>query len=132
MTDRADIRRDAVIMFFSAAIFGFFGFGYLQGRGTYPAELFGLMIWSLRGGAVGFGLAGLLALAGLPASRVLYAIVGGLTAVVFVVIGIWHFLVQSLPAFTGAIFLFFGLFNGNGVYRALRPRKPGEPRNDPM
>ncbi|MFG0251722.1 MAG: hypothetical protein ACF8NJ_02475 [Phycisphaerales bacterium JB038] len=124
MTDRADIRRDAVIMFFSAAIFGFFGFGYLKGQGTYPQELFQLMIWSLRGGAVGFALAGLLAVVGLPASRVLYSIVGGLTAVVFVVIGVWHLLVPTLPNLTGGIFLFFGLFNGNGVYRALKPAKP--------
>lgn len=124
MADKADIRRDAVLMFFSAAIFGFFGFGYFTGPGSYPVALYELMVWSLRGGAIGYALAGLLALAGLPVSRPLYAIVGGLTALIFIVIGIWHFLVPTLPNLTGVIFLFFGLFNGSGVYRMFRPAPP--------
>ncbi len=49
MTDRADIRRDAVIMFFSAAIFGYFGFaGLVHSAG--PVALFKLTLWSLQGG----------------------------------------------------------------------------------
>jgi hypothetical protein len=123
MADKTDIRRDAVSMFFSAAIFGFFGFMW-SGPGTYPVPLYELMIWSLRGGAIGYALAGVLALAGLPVARPVYAAVGGITALIFVVIGVWHFVVPGLPAFTGALFLFFGLFNGHGVYRMFRPAPP--------
>lgn len=121
MANKADIQRDAIAMFFSAAIFGFFGFLFQQGG--YPRELFLLMIWSLRGGALGYATAGALALAGLPASRLLYAAVGGITAILFILIGIWHFVV-GLPALTGGLFLFFGLFNGQGVYRMFRPPAP--------
>jgi len=130
MADKSQVRGDAIIMLFSAAIFAYFGF--TLSNISYPPVLFAIMIWSLRFGAIAFGISGLLALAGTPFAVWLYSISAVLTSLAFIVVGIWHVVdpaIRQNALFTGLIFLAFGLFNGQGAWRSLvaRPRSNDSP-----
>lgn len=131
MTQKPETRSDVVIMFFSAAIFAFFGFRL--GQGSLPVALYLLIIWSLRGGAVLFGLSGILALARVRMADVLYAVAGAVTGVLFIIAGVWLLLVAGIGNATGIILLLFGLWNSYSALRSLGltgARSPTAPHDE--
>ncbi|MHC4948983.1 MAG: hypothetical protein ACYTG1_12100 [Planctomycetota bacterium] len=113
-------------MFFSAAVFGLFGFYMFSGNQSQL--LFDLVVWSLRGGAIGFAVAGVLALLRVPMAEAFYLLVSAVTAVLFAVTGIGHLVDPAVGNFNGLLLLLFAAWNGWGTWegiRAMRAAPPG-------
>lgn len=106
-------------MFISAAIFGFFGFMYFSGQQTML--LFQLVLWSVRGGAIGFALAGVLTLLRVPGAVAFYMLVSVATVIMFAITGVWHFLDPTVGNLNGVLLLLFAGWNGHGIWRELQP-----------
>jgi hypothetical protein len=129
-------------MFLSAGIFAYFGFagGWAhQYTTTTPPVLLPMVVvlkWTLRAGAIGMGLAAILTMGGSIAGPLLYAIVGLLTALAFVTVGIWE-MTNSQGYYSGvpAIILFvFAAWNGfnswMGLKEALNNRRTIDSRDE--
>ena len=123
---RNDPNREAtgqVWMFISAALFGYFGFGVgwdHTGMDGQFLPFVAIIEWSLKGGAIGFGLAGLLCfVAGRPAEFV-YAVVGLLTAFGFVLGATLDILDTQHTAMSPLLLFIFAGFNGWSSFVALR------------
>src|SRR5262245_16625951 len=92
----SDARSQVFFMLVSAGIFAYFGYGSSwphQYTTTTPPVLVPMVVvlkWTLRAGAIAFGASAALALAGSILGPLLYSVVGLLTAVLFVVVGIWE------------------------------------------
>ena len=108
---------DAVAMFISAAIFGYFGFYHFSGSPTNLLSF--LVVWSVRGGAIGFALSGVMALAGLPWANLFYALVSAVTVILFAICGIWILLDPNLSNMQGVILLLFAFWNAGGLFRSV-------------
>jgi hypothetical protein len=123
----ADIRSQVFFMLISAGIFAYFGFGSSwahQLTNTNPPKLLLMVVllkWSLRLGAIAFGTAALLSLAGWLAGPLLYAVAGLVTSVLFVVVAVWE---RTNPQgyFSGVpalLLLVFAAWNGYGAWNGL-------------
>ena len=121
-------------MFISAAIFGFFGFLYLN---TLPASNDGLpipchnlFVWVLRGSAAAFALSAIVTMAHARAGQWMYAVLGLLSAVGMLAALWWdirdpdHSILVMYPMVVVPI---FAIWNGWGsivAIRALLARPP--------
>ncbi|MFG0330459.1 MAG: hypothetical protein ACF8PN_11235 [Phycisphaerales bacterium] len=115
---QANRNADAISMFISAAIFGFFGFFYFTSSQTLL--LFQIVLWTLRGGAAGFALAGVLTLVAPAIGRVLFFLVSAVTVALFAVTGIWHFVDPAVSNLNGVLLLLFAVWNGASLARSIR------------
>jgi len=115
-------------MFISAGVFAYFGFAGSwahQYTTTNPPELLTMVVllkWTLRAGAIAFGVAAVLSMLRSGAGPLLYCVVGLITAVLFVVVGIWE-MTNPQGYFSGipAILLFlFAAWNGFGSWTELQ------------
>lgn len=107
-------------MFFSAAIFG--AFGFLMLSGSQSTLMFTVIVWSLRGGAIGFLIAGIMATMRLPFATMFYILVSLVTSVLFIVGGVWHMIVLGPMVINGILLVVFGVWNGMGSLGALKAR----------
>ena len=122
---RRPLPGDATSMFISAALFGYFGF--LRFSATPTTMLYQLLVWSLRGAAVGFAIAGVLCVLRVPLGLLVYFLVSAATVVLFVITGVWSLLDPSASNFNGVLLLVFAAWNGSDVYRTVAPYKPWRP-----
>ncbi len=115
-----------ILILLSAAIFGFFGFFYLDWNKPFPdgqVVLFmGLLGWTLRISAIVFLAAGLLAFVSPIAGNLLYALTGVASAGLFVVVAVMdvtdtaHMIMPYAPV----ALVLFAAWNGFGSWSALR------------
>lgn len=124
----SDLRADMFFMLVSAGVFAYFGFGsswvhqYTTDTPPQWIPMVAVLEWALKGGAIGCGLAAVLAFMRLTAGDWLYAIVGLITAVLFVAVAIWEWtnprgLYSGVPAI---LLVIFAAWNGFGSLASLR------------
>jgi hypothetical protein len=123
----ADVRSQVFFMLISAGLFAYFGFGSSwahQLTNTTPPKLLVMVVvlkWSLRAGAIAFGIAALLSLTGALAGPLLYAVAGLVTSALFVVVAVWEKTnpqgyYSGVPAL---LLVIFALWNGYGAWSGL-------------
>ncbi len=128
MTDRAGIFSGPVIMLFSAALFGYFGFMMSwahQYTTTNPPQLLVMVVileWAFRGGAIAFLVSGIVAMVRLNIANLVYSVAGLVTAVMFLAVAIWDWTnpqgyYSGVPAI---LLLIFAAWNGYGSITGLR------------
>lgn len=109
-----------VVMFLSAAIFAYFGFfiGLTPYTGSGEFVLFfAILLWTLRIGAVAFGVAGLLTMASPVAGNIVYALGSAATALGLLAVGIMDVMDDQRAAAIPPILAFiFAAWNGYGAY----------------
>lgn len=114
----------AMIMFLSAALFGYFGFFFgltsLSTSGEW-VFMYALLVWALRGGAIGFLASGIMATVHPIAGNLLYCVVGALTAIALAGVGILDVLdTQRAAALPPLLAFLFAAWNGYGSWVGLR------------
>lgn len=123
-------------MLISAGILAYFGFGGSWAHKyttTQPPQLLTMVAvleWTLKAGAIAFGLSALLAMIGQRLGSILYAVAGIATAVVFITVAIWEWTnpqgyYSGIPAI---LLLIFALWNGYGSLSSLRELTGGSRR----
>ncbi len=112
------------IMLLSAAIFGYFGFMLaFPELDTKTGSLIRLVItlkWTLRAAAIGFLLAAVITMANTFAGNLLYALVGIVSAAMFVGIAVWDL---GSPWHSGVhpfLLFVFAAWNGYSSFAGLR------------
>ena len=112
-----------VMMFLSAIIFGYFGFWFTWDHTGVDGQTLAFVIieeWTLKACAVGFAASGLLALAMPRPAEFLYAGLGLLSAVAFVIAGILELLDDQHAAIGPFMLFIFAAWNGFGSIAAFR------------
>ena len=119
------------MMLLSAAIFAYFGFvtswahQYTSASAPQPNSLLPMVVllkWTLRGAAIAFGASALVSLISPFAGALVFGVTGVITAISFVLVGIWE-LSNPNGYYSGmpAILLFiFAAWNGYGSWSSLR------------
>ncbi len=117
------------IMLLSAAIFGYFGFMLaFPELDTKTGSLIPLVItlkWTLRAAAIGFLLAAVITMANTFAGNLLYALVGIVSAAMFVGIAVWDL---GSPWHSGVppfLLFVFAAWNGYSSFAGLRAMRSG-------
>lgn len=121
-------RTDVFFMVISALLFAWFGFGTgwaHQYTTTQPPQLLVMVVilkWTLRGGAILFGISAILTMMGSLAGEVLYSLAGLATAVLFIVVAVWAWTnpqgyYSGVPAF---LLVIFAVWNGYGSWLGLQ------------
>ena len=105
-------------MFFSALLFGYFGF--VQLSGNQSILVFQLMVWTLRIAAIGFAASGVLTIMRVRLASPLYLVLSAGSVIMFVVLGVWHFLDPSVGNTNGILLLVFAAFNSWGVWDEIK------------
>jgi hypothetical protein len=131
------IRAQAVYMFISALLFGYFGFfgswthQYTTDNPPALIPMVALLHWTLCVGAILFAGAGLLAAAGSRLGPLLNALCGLATAAIFLIVAIWEWTnPQGYYSGVPAIFLVaFAVWNGYGSWMGLQELR--RPRSTP-
>ncbi len=110
------------VMLFSAAIFGFFGFYMLSPMNAagQPILFMVLLTWTLRGAAVLFVVSGVLTMVRPVLGNLLYFLVGGVGAGLFVVVVIMDIADVQNQTIHPLLLLLFAAWNGFGSWSALR------------
>lgn len=113
------------MMFFSAAIFGYFGFFYATWN--YYSVINGqfllfvaLLDWTLKVSAIANLIAGLITFANAKAGNLLYGFVGLLGAILFLVIAIMDILDKQHTAISPFLLLIFAAWNGYASFSGLK------------
>lgn len=115
-----------VAMLLSAAIFGFFGFFYVDWNSLSANDhvvLFRVLLgWTLKLSAVVFAVAGVVAFSRPVMGNLLYALTGGVAAGLFVVVAIMDVTDDrhGIMPYGPAVLLLFAAWNGYGSWSALR------------
>ena len=113
-----------IIMFISAALFGYFGFFYYSWNTSGIDGQFLLFVaieaWTLKGCAIGFALAGVLSFVATRPAEFLYAFVGILSAIGFVTAGILDLADNQHTAMQPFLLFLFAAWNGFGSLTSLR------------
>jgi len=123
-----DTKAQVFFMLISGGIFAYFGFGSSwahQYTTTTPPVLLPMVVlleWSLKGGAIAFGVSALISMAGSILGPLLYAVVGLITAIIFAIVAVWEWTnpngyFSGVPAI---LLIIFAIWNGFGSYSALR------------
>jgi hypothetical protein len=123
-TQRAAGLAGPVIMLISAAIFGYFGFGYgltsTTASGTF-VPFFSLLNWTLKISAIGFLLSAVLAFVRPLEGNLLYALLGLAAAALLAIVGLWDLMDQTYTAAIPPILaLLFAAWNGYGSWSGLQ------------
>lgn len=124
-------RGDLFWMIIAAFLFSYFAFGHhLQLPGVAPLKthqngqlipMWLLMVWTLRIGAIGFTLSVVLTFIAPLAGGLLYGVVGLLTSIGLVVVGVMDILdTQYAAAISPLLAFLFAAFNGWGSVMTLR------------
>ena len=111
------------IMLLSAAIFGYFGFAitWIHHSTTGQFLLFvALLDWTLKGSAIGFGMAAVLTFVKPPLGNLLYGVIGLLGAVLFVVVAGMDYVDKQHTALHPVLLLIFAAWNGYGSWTGLK------------
>ena len=112
------------IMFISAALFGYFGFFMGLTSTTAAGQVvffFALLVWTLKVGAIGFIVSAVLTLVAPLGGNLIYAVIGLLTAVALVVIGIMDIAdTQNAAALPPLLAFLFAAWNGYGSWFGLK------------
>jgi hypothetical protein len=127
MADR-DSRSEILFMLISAGLFAYFGWGVSwvhKYTTTQPPQLLPMVVllqWTMRGGAIAFGLAALISMLGSSIGSFVYAGAGLATAVIFLIVAIWEWTnpqgyYSGVPAI---LLLVFAVWNGYGSWSSLR------------
>lgn len=113
------------MMFFSAAIFGYFGFFYATW--SYYSIINGqfllfvaLLDWTLKVSAIANLVSGLITFANAKAGNLLYGIVGLLGALMFLVIAAMDILDKQHTAISPFLLLIFAAWNGYASFSGLK------------
>lgn len=123
-----ETKSQVFFMLISGGIFAYFGFANSwvhQYTNTTPPVLLPMVVllkWSLRIGAIAFGVSALISFTGSVFGPLLYAIVGLITAVIFAIVAIWEWTnpngyYSGVPAI---LLIIFAAWNGFGSYSGLR------------
>ncbi len=123
-----DTKSQVFFMLISGGIFAYFGFANSwvhQYTSTTPPVLLPMVVllkWSLRVGAISFGVSALISFSGSILGPLLYAIVGLITAVIFAIVAVWEWTnpngyYSGVPAI---LLIIFAVWNGFGSYSGLR------------
>ncbi|MHC5023754.1 MAG: hypothetical protein ACYTGG_07570 [Planctomycetota bacterium] len=124
----ADVRSQVFFMLISAGIFAYFGFVTSwahQYTATTPPVLLPMVVllkWTLRVGAVAFGVAALLSMTGSIVGPLVYALTGIVTAAAFVVVAVWEW-TNPQGYFSGVpavLLVIFAAWNGYGSWSGLQ------------
>lgn len=110
-------------MFLSAAIFGYFGFWTTWLHTGVDGQTLAFVVieeWTLKACAVGFAASGLLSFALPRPAEFLYAGLGLLSAVAFVIAGVLELLDEKHSAMGPFMLFIFAAWNGFGSISALR------------
>lgn len=127
-TAASEARSRAFFMFLSAGIFAYFGFGsswaheYTTDDPPKLLMMVALLKWTLRCGAIAFGIAATLSAIGSFLGLLIDVVAGLFVAAIFVVVGAWE-MTNSQGYFSGvpAIVLFLlAAWNGYGSVVGLR------------
>jgi hypothetical protein len=126
----SEARSQVFFMLISAGLMAYFGFAsswahqYTNSSAPQPNTLLPMVVllkWTLRGGAIACGAAAVLSMMGLTLGPLLYSVTGLITAVLFVVVGVWE-MTNPNGYFSGVpyILLFiFAAWNGYGSWMGL-------------
>ena len=125
---RSDAKSQVFFMLISGGIFAYFGFATPwahQYTTTTPPVLLPMVVllkWSLRGGAIAFGISALISLTGSAFGPLLYVVVGLITAAIFAVVAVWEWTnpngyFSGVPAI---LLIIFAAWNGYGSLSGLR------------
>jgi hypothetical protein len=139
--NRTAIRSETIYMVISALLFAYFGFGgswahqNTMATTTQPSHVLGMVVmlkWTLRAGAITFGVAALLSTLGSTLGPLLYALGGLVTAVLFGIVAIWEWTnpqgyYSGVPAI---LLIIFALWNGFGSWASLREMLGNRPKAD--
>ena len=99
----------------SAAIFGYFGFSTIWIHTGSNGETLAFVIileWSLKGGAVGFALSGVLSLIASRPGEYLYAIIGMISSLGLVAAGVLDLRDTVHTAMSPVLLFIFAAWNG--------------------
>ena len=115
-----------ILILLSAAMFGFFGFFYLDWNKPFPdgqVVLFMVLLgWTLKISALVFLAAGILAFLSPIAGNLLYALAGVGSAGLFVVVAVMDLTdsAHMIMPYAPAVLLLFAAWNGFASWSALR------------
>ena len=110
-------------MFLSAAIFGYFGYWLAWDHTGVDGQTLAFVlieVWTLRLCAAGFALSGLLTYFQPRQGEYLYAAIGILSAVAFVIAGVLELLDEQHAAIGPFMLFIFAAWNGFGSITSLR------------
>ncbi len=110
-------------MFMSAAIFGFFGFNTVWIHTGINGEILpfvGILEWSLKGGAIGFALSGVLSLIASRPGEYLYAAIGIISSIGLLTAGILDLRDGEHTAMSPMLLFIFAAWNGFSSIGAIR------------
>ena len=110
-------------MFMSAAIFGYFGFSTIwlhTGSDGQTLPFVIILEWSLKGGAVGFALSGMLSLIASRPGEFVYAIVGIISSIGLVIAGVLDIRDTAHTAMSPILLFIFAAWNGFSSVDAIR------------
>jgi len=128
------------MMFISAAIFGYFGFGssWVHKMTTDDPPQLLIMVavleWTLKASAVAFLLAGLITTKRALEGNLLYSAIGVAGSVLFVAVAIWDFTSVYFSGISPILLLIFAAWNGYGAWTGLQGAMAARAmtRPDPM
>ncbi len=135
MSDSPDTRSEAArgqadgilsgpgMMFLSAAIFGYFGFGVTwltTGSGGQFLLFVAILEWTLKGTAIVFLISGLLAMARPLLGNLVYSLAGLASALAFAIVLILDWMDTQHQAISPFLLLIFAAWNGYGSWSGLR------------
>ena len=112
-----------VMMFLSAALFGYFGFSTFWNTTGLEGQFLAFVTieeWTLKGCAIGFALAGVLSFLAARPAEYLYSIVGILSALGFVAAGVMDIGDQQHTAIQPFLLFLFAAWNGFGSLTSIR------------
>lgn len=126
----ADIRAQTFPILFAAAIYAALGWLLLSWSHQYanptasqpqPQLLYMVVMlkWTLRGGAIAFAVAGMLALRGTVLGPLLYGIVGVLAALSLATVAVWDLNSQYYSGLHPALLLLLAAWHGYGSVTGL-------------
>lgn len=131
MATKPDTRSEIFFMLISAGLFAYFGFGsswahqYTASTATPPNQwlpMVAVLEWSLKGGAVAFGLAAAISMAGSMFGPLLYAVTGIISSLAFIAVAIWQW-TNSQGYYSGMspiLLVLFAAWNGFGSFSSMR------------
>ena len=111
------------VMLISAALFGYFGFAYSWDPTGVDGQFLPFVViieWSLKGGAIGFVISAVLCFLAARPAEILYAAVGIITAIGFLIGGTLDLLDDQHMVMSPFLLFFFAAWNGYSSIMSLK------------